>query len=105
MSFSAQTYRCAAASSTTFWRSVATAISSSPSPPPRLLAPAEDAALEQRVAHHPVPAVRSAGDLAAGEEALDGRLALLVDHEPTVLVVEHRIGEDRLRKGSTPAAR
>src|SRR5918995_1353143 len=97
MSLSAQTYRCAAASSTTFWRSVATAKSA-----PRFLggglarAAAEDAALEQRVAHHAVAPVGAAGDLAAREEALDGRLAVLVDDEPAVLVVEDGIGEDRL---------
>ena len=65
-------------------------------------AAAEDAALEQRVAHHPVAPVRAAGDLAAGEEALEGRLAVLVDHEPAVLVVEHGIGEDRLRQRVDP---
>src|SRR6476469_2078649 len=58
--------------------------------------PAEDGALEQRVAHHPVAPVRAAGDLAAGEQPLERGLGALVDDETAVLVVEHWIGEDRL---------
>ena len=72
--------------------------------PPR--APAEDAALEQGVAHHAVPPVRAARDLAAGEEAFERRLAVLVDDEPAVLVVEDGVREDRLaRAGRCPPAR
>ena len=59
-------------------------------------APAEDGALEQRVAHHPVTPVRAACDLAAGIDAVEGRARVLVDHEAAVLVVENRVGQDRL---------
>src|SRR5689334_23291457 len=62
-------------------------------------APPEDGALEQRVAHHPVPSVRAACDLAARVETLESRLGLLVDDEAAVLVVEDGIGQDRLGEG------
>src|SRR5581483_943850 len=97
MSFSAQTYRWAAASSTTPWRSVSTMLKSlrflcgSPAG-----APAEHAALEEGVAHHPVAPVGPACDLAAGEETLERRLGVRADHEAAVLVVEDRVGQDPL---------
>ena len=59
-------------------------------------AAAEDDALEQRVAHHAVPPVGAAGDLAAGVHALERRLGVRVDHETAVLVVEDGVGEDLL---------
>src|SRR5512132_3344655 len=129
MSFSAQTYKCATASSTACWISVSTVLMACPissccvdwsfqtaaraKPARPEIGIASDAsfrflrrratgatpehrALEERVAHHPVPAVRAAGDLARRVEALGGRLAVLVDHQAAVLVVEHRVGEDRL---------
>ncbi len=105
MSFSAQTYRWAAASSTAPYRSVSIvgAQRSLCAPLSARRRPAgaapEDAALQQRVAHHPVPAVRATGDLATGEETFERRLALGVDHEAAVLVVEDRVGQDRLRQG------
>src|ERR671911_76436 len=58
--------------------------------------PAEHRTFEQAVAHHPVAAVRPARDLAGRIKPFDRRLPLLVDQEPAVLVVEHRIGEDPL---------
>ena len=61
-------------------------------------AAAEDDALEQRVAHHAVAPVGAARDLAAGVEALERRLGVLVDDEAAVLVVEDGIGEDPLRQ-------
>src|SRR5436305_3563252 len=94
MSFSAQTYRCAAASSTDACRSVASSGTTG--------SPSEDDAFEQRVAHHPVAPVRAAGDLAARVQALHRRLRVRVDHEPAVLVVEHRVGEDPLAERVDP---
>src|SRR6266511_54633 len=111
MSFSAHTYRWAAASSTAPARSTPTVLTRisvtliegvsrrRPFCGRAPGAPAEHRALQQRVAHHPVAAVRPARDLAAGEHAFERRLAVLVDHEAAVLVVEHRIGEDRLAQG------
>ncbi len=57
---------------------------------------AEDRAVEQRVAHHAVPPVHAAGDLARREDAVDGRPPVAVDHDPAVLVVQHGVGVDRL---------
>src|SRR5256885_15875182 len=85
MSFSAQTYRCAAASYTAACRSVS---SSSGTAGP----PSEDDAFEQRVAHHPVASVRAARDLAAGVQPFERRLGIGVDDEPAVLVVQHGVG-------------
>ena len=65
-------------------------------------ATAEDAALEQAVAHHAVPPVRAAGDLAAGVQPLERRLGVRVDHEAAVLVVEDGVGEDRLGERVDP---
>ena len=65
-------------------------------------APAEDGALEQAVAHHPVAPVGAARDLAAGIEAGQRRLAVLVDHEASVLVVQDGVGEDRLPQRIDP---
>ena len=59
-------------------------------------ASSEDDALEQRVAHHAVAPVGAAGDLAAGVQALERGLGVLVDHEAAVLVVEDGVGEERL---------
>src|SRR4029078_2238840 len=66
---------------------------------PRLLgcglpgATPEDDALEQAVAHHAVPSVRPARDLAARVEALERGLGVRVDHETAVLVGQHGGGE------------
>src|SRR5690349_2387978 len=89
MSFRAQTYRCAAASSTACWRSVSSGCGTSGPP-------SEDNAFEQAVPHHPVAAVRAARDLAAGVHALQRRLGVGVVDEPAVLVVEVGVGEDLL---------
>src|SRR5829696_4719793 len=59
-------------------------------------APAEHAALEKRVAHHPVTPVRPPCNLAAGEEALQRGLTTGIDDEPAVLVVKDGIREERL---------
>src|SRR5579884_3856579 len=91
MSFSAQTYRCAAASSTACCRSLASCGGCSTSG-----SPSEDDTFQEAVPHHAVPSVRSAGDLAAGIHARDRRLRVRVDHEAAVLVVEHGIREDLL---------
>src|SRR3954454_5837675 len=104
MSFSAHTYRCAAASSTTPWRSVSTVLNGSlrfPCGSPAG-APAEHAALEEGVAHHPVAPVGAARDLAAGEEPLERGLAVRMYHETPVLVVEDRVGEEPLGQRLDP---
>src|SRR6266540_1237236 len=99
MSFSAQTYRCAAASSTACWRSVVVSIAMSA---PSLLgcglprASPENGTFEKAVAHHAVAPVRASRDLAAGVDALERRLGVRVDDETAVLVVEDRVREDRL---------
>src|SRR5437868_12915216 len=90
MSFSAQTYRCAAASSTATCRSVSSSCGTG--------SPSEDDAFQERVAHHAVASVRAACDLAAGVEAVERRLRVAVDDEPAVLVVQHGGGEDLLRQ-------
>ena len=43
--------------------------------------------------------LNAAGDLPGSVETLDRGLAMLVDHEPAVLIVQNRVGEDRLRQG------
>src|SRR5581483_10683108 len=96
MSFSAQTYRCAAASSTAPRRSVWLCSCGCLLLRCTAGAAAEDDAFEQAVAHHAVAAVRAAGDLAARVQALEGRLGVGVDHEAAVLVVEDGIREDLL---------
>src|SRR5215216_140477 len=100
MSFSAQTYRCAAASSTACCRSVVVsiAIQLAPSLVVCRLARAapEDDALEQGVAHHAVAPVRAARDLAARVDTLERRLSVRVDREPAVLVMENRVRENLL---------
>ena len=78
---------------------VALVSSSGPRPRPLAGPTSEDDAFEQGVSHHPVPAVGAACDLAAGEDALEGRRAVGVDHEAAVLVVEDRVGQQRLGEG------
>src|SRR5262245_52284013 len=98
MSLSAQTYRCAAASATAFWRSVATVVTSrslggasrsraAPLGGRLACAAPEDDALEEAVPHHPVAPVGASRDLAARKEALDCRLCALVDRQAPVLVM------------------
>src|SRR5438067_10591266 len=88
MSISAQTYRCAAASSTDACRSVSSSGTTGP--------PSEDDAFQKRVAHHPISSVRAAGDLAARVHAFERRRGVLVDDEAAVLVVEDGVREDLL---------
>src|SRR3954447_2586470 len=91
MSFSAQTYRCAAASSTACCRSVASCGGCSTSCPP-----SEYDTFQETVAHHAVAPMRAARDLAAGVDTVERRLRVGVDHEAAVLVVQDRVGEDLL---------
>src|SRR3954451_20675973 len=91
MSFSAQTYRCAAASSTACCRSLASCGGCSMSCPP-----SEYDTFQETVAHHAVAPVRAAWNLAAGVDAVQRRLRVGVDHEPAVLVVQDRVSENLL---------
>src|SRR3569833_2832063 len=91
MSFSAQTYRCAAASSTACCRSVASCGGCSTACPP-----SENDTFQEAVAHHAVAAVRAARDLTARVDAVERGLRVGVDHETAVLIVEHGVREDLL---------
>src|ERR1700751_4077425 len=90
MSLSAQTYKCAAASSPAACRSVSSSCGTG--------SPSEDDAFQERVAHHAIAPVRASCDLAAGVETVERRLRVAFDYEPAVLVVQHGVGEDFLRQ-------
>src|SRR4051795_2543489 len=97
MSFSAQTYRCAAASSTACCRSVASCGGCSTSCPP-----SEYDTFQETVAHHAVAPVCAACDLTAGVEPVERRLRVGVDHEAAVLVVQHGVRQNLLGQRIDP---
>src|SRR3954447_3927133 len=94
MSFSAHTYRCAAASSTACCRSLASCGGCSTSCPP-----SEYDTFQEAVAHHAIPSMCAPRDLAARIDAVQRGLRIVADHETAVLVMQHRVGEDLLREG------
>ena len=55
---------------------------------------AEDADVQERIAHQPVPAVDSSRDLSGGVEILHRRLALGIDRQAAVLVMLGREDQD-----------
>ena len=66
--------------------------------------PAEGDQFEQRVAHHPVPPVQPAGDL-AGANRPGMQVCVGADLDATVLVVQGRTDQERLLRWVETARR